>query len=130
MRVVRACVCGSDLHPYHNMPATPGGSPMGHEFVGVVEETGREVSTLKKGDFVIAPFAWSDGTCDFCREGLQTSCRHGGFWAGNGIDRTPSRRSSSSRLESRTTRAAVRCLRHRELRRLHWPEQASAAGPQ
>ena len=85
VRVVRACVCGSDLHPYHNMPATPGGSPMGHEFVGVVEETGREVSTLKKGDFVIAPFAWSDGTCDFCREGLQTSCRHGGFWAGNGI---------------------------------------------
>ncbi|MER2083874.1 zinc-dependent alcohol dehydrogenase family protein [Rhodococcus sp. (in: high G+C Gram-positive bacteria)] len=85
VRVVRACVCGSDLHPYHNMPATPGGSPMGHEFVGVVEETGREVSTLKNGDFVIAPFAWSDGTCDFCREGLQTSCRHGGFWAGNGI---------------------------------------------
>ena len=58
---------------------------MGHEFVGVIEETGKDVSTLKKGDFVIAPFAWSDGTCDFCREGLQTSCRHGGFWAAGGI---------------------------------------------
>jgi threonine dehydrogenase-like Zn-dependent dehydrogenase len=58
---------------------------MGHEFVGVVEDVGGEVSTLRKGDFVIAPFAWSDGTCDFCLEGLQTSCRHGGFWAGNGI---------------------------------------------
>ncbi|MFE4499420.1 zinc-dependent alcohol dehydrogenase family protein [Rhodococcus sp. NPDC056743] len=85
VRIVRACVCGSDLHPYHDMPATPGGTPMGHEFVGVVEEVGGDVATLKKGDFVIAPFAWSDGTCEFCREGLQTSCRHGGFWAGDGI---------------------------------------------
>jgi threonine dehydrogenase-like Zn-dependent dehydrogenase len=85
VRVVAACVCGSDLHPYHNLPALPEGKPMGHEFLGVVEEVGADVSTLKKGDFVIAPFAWSDGTCDFCREGLQTSCRHGGFWAGNGI---------------------------------------------
>lgn len=81
VRVVRACVCGSDLHPYHSMPVTPEGKPMGHEFVGVVEEVGAEVSTLRKGDFVISPFAWSDGTCEFCREGLQTSCRHGGFWA-------------------------------------------------
>lgn len=85
VRIVRTCVCGSDLHPYHNLPATPGGTPMGHEFIGVVEEVGGEVSTLKKGDFVIGPFAWSDGTCDLCQEGLQTWCRHGGFWAGNGI---------------------------------------------
>jgi threonine dehydrogenase-like Zn-dependent dehydrogenase len=80
VRVVRACVCGSDLHPYHSMTATPEGSSMGHEFVGVVEDTGSDVTTVKAGDLVIAPFAWSDGTCDFCREGLQTSCRHGGFW--------------------------------------------------
>lgn len=80
VRVVRSCVCGSDLHPYHSKAATPDGSSMGHEFVGVVEETGTDVTTVKTGDFVIAPFAWSDGTCDFCREGLQTSCRHGGFW--------------------------------------------------
>ena len=85
VRVVRACVCGSDLHPYHSMAATPEGSSMGHEFVGVVEQTGREVTTVKSGDLVITPFAWSDGTCDFCREGLQTSCRHGGFWNANGV---------------------------------------------
>ncbi|HEY5853175.1 MAG TPA: zinc-dependent alcohol dehydrogenase family protein [Aldersonia sp.] len=85
VRVVRACVCGSDLHPYHNMPATPAGSSIGHEFVGVVEDIGSDVATLEKGDVVIAPFAWSDGTCDFCREGLQTSCRHGGFWNADGV---------------------------------------------
>ncbi|MFF3567723.1 zinc-dependent alcohol dehydrogenase family protein [Nocardia jiangxiensis] len=80
VRVVRSCICGSDLHPYHSMPPTPEGSSMGHEFVGIVEDIGSDVHTVRKGDFVIAPFAWSDGTCDFCREGLQTSCRHGGFW--------------------------------------------------
>ncbi|WP_433560612.1 zinc-binding dehydrogenase [Nocardia sp. CA-151230] len=80
VRVVRSCVCGSDLHPYHNMPASERGRSIGHEFVGVVDDVGSEVRTVRKGDFVIAPFAWSDGTCDFCREGLQTSCRHGGFW--------------------------------------------------
>jgi threonine dehydrogenase-like Zn-dependent dehydrogenase len=58
---------------------------MGHEFIGVVEESGSDVTTVKNGDLVIAPFAWSDGTCDFCREGLQTSCRHGGFWNANGV---------------------------------------------
>ncbi|GAB3418372.1 alcohol dehydrogenase catalytic domain-containing protein [Flindersiella endophytica] len=88
VRVLRSCICGSDLHPYYNLPpATPGteGHPMGHEFVGVVEETGSQVTTLRSGDVVICPFAWSDGTCDFCREGLQTSCRTGGFWGRNGI---------------------------------------------
>ena len=55
---------------------------MGHEFVGVVEELGSATSGLSVGDFVIAPFVASDGTCDFCREGLQTSCRHGGHWGG------------------------------------------------
>jgi NADPH:quinone reductase-like Zn-dependent oxidoreductase len=49
VRIVRSCVCGSDLHPYHGMPASKQGTPMGHEFIGVVEETGKEVSTLKKG---------------------------------------------------------------------------------
>jgi threonine dehydrogenase-like Zn-dependent dehydrogenase len=84
VRVVTACICGSDLHPYHSMPADEV-SPMGHEFLGAVEETGGEVSTVRRGDLVIAPFAWSDGTCEFCREGLQTSCLHGGFWAAGGI---------------------------------------------
>ena len=85
VRIVRACVCGSDLHPYQQMPASPQGVPMGHEFVGVVEAIGSEVGRVKAGDFVISPFAWSDNTCDFCREGFQTSCRHGGFYARNGI---------------------------------------------
>jgi len=85
VRVVTACICGSDLHPYHSMPASEAGSPMGHEFIGVVEETGSDVSTLQRGDLVIAPFAWSDNTCEFCREGLHTSCRNGGFWAVGGI---------------------------------------------
>jgi threonine dehydrogenase-like Zn-dependent dehydrogenase len=55
---------------------------MGHEFIGVVEETGSEVTTVKRGDLVVSPFAISDGTCEFCREGLQTSCLHpqAGFW--------------------------------------------------
>jgi threonine dehydrogenase-like Zn-dependent dehydrogenase len=85
VRVVLACICGSDLHPYHDLPATPEGTPMGHEFLGVVEETGADVSMVKAGDLVVAPFAWQDNTCDFCREGVQTSCRNGGFWAGDGI---------------------------------------------
>jgi threonine dehydrogenase-like Zn-dependent dehydrogenase len=78
VRVTAACVCGSDLHPYHGMPDRPAGRPMGHEFIGVVEEVGVDVATVRPGDFVIAPFVWSDGTCEFCREGLYTSCVHGG----------------------------------------------------
>jgi threonine dehydrogenase-like Zn-dependent dehydrogenase len=85
VRVVRACVCGSDLHPYHSMPADPAGTPMGHEFIGVIDEIGNEVTTLSAGDFVIAPFAWSCGQCEFCLVGLQTSCTNGGFWAAGGI---------------------------------------------
>jgi threonine dehydrogenase-like Zn-dependent dehydrogenase len=53
---------------------------MGHEFIGVVEDTGSDVTTVKKGDLVVAPFAISCGTCVFCRESLYTSCLHGGFW--------------------------------------------------
>jgi len=86
VRVLRACICGSDLWPYGSKPAVEHGDRIGHEFLGVIEETGSEVSGFKRGDVVVAPFVWSDGTCDFCREGLQTSCRHGGYWAANGID--------------------------------------------
>jgi len=83
VRVLRSCICGSDLWPYRSMPATEHGRRMGHEFLGTVEDTGAEVSGLRRGDLVLAPFVWSDGTCDFCREGLQTSCRHGGLWGGD-----------------------------------------------
>ena len=62
------------------------GRRMGHEFIGVVEAVGAEVRTVKAGDVVVAPFAWSDGTCVFCREGLHTSCLHGGWWGGDDVD--------------------------------------------
>ncbi|GAA2787335.1 zinc-dependent alcohol dehydrogenase family protein [Saccharopolyspora taberi] len=80
MRVTASCVCGSDLWPYGSMSPVDGPARMGHEFIGIVEETGSDVRTLAKGDLVVAPFAFSDGTCDFCREGLHTSCVHGTFW--------------------------------------------------
>ena len=86
VRVVNACICGSDLWPYRSMPASDEGERIGHEFLGVIEDVGADVEGFKAGDLVIAPFVWSDGTCDFCREGLQTSCRHGGLWARDGID--------------------------------------------
>jgi threonine dehydrogenase-like Zn-dependent dehydrogenase len=80
VRITRACVCGSDLWPYQQLPQTPGGQAMGHEFIGVVEAVGADVRTLRQGDLVVAPFAYSDGTCEYCGEGLHTSCTHGGFW--------------------------------------------------
>lgn len=86
VRVVRSCICGSDLWPYGARAATQQGDRIGHEFLGVVEETGRDVSGLQAGDLVVAPFVWADNTCEFCREGLQTSCRHGGMWARDGVD--------------------------------------------
>lgn len=86
VRVVRACICGSDLWPYAGMAPTEHGRRIGHEFLGVVEETGRDVTSVKKGDLVVAPFVYSDNTCQFCREGLQTSCLHGGNWGAKGVD--------------------------------------------
>jgi threonine dehydrogenase-like Zn-dependent dehydrogenase len=62
------------------MERSESGRVMGHEAIGVVEAVGADVRKLKVGDFVIMPFAYSDGTCDFCHEGLQTSCVHGGFF--------------------------------------------------
>ncbi|HUN37808.1 MAG TPA: alcohol dehydrogenase catalytic domain-containing protein [Trebonia sp.] len=82
VRVTGAAICGSDLWPYASRTAEDAPARVGHELVGIVEDTGREVTTVKKGDLVVAPFALSDGTCQFCREGLQTSCAHpeAGFW--------------------------------------------------
>src|SRR2546423_8093128 len=78
--VTRACICGSDLWPYKAMEPSETGRVMGHEAIGVVESVGTDVRTIKRGDLVVMPFAYSDGTCDFCHEGLQTSCVHGGFF--------------------------------------------------
>ncbi len=80
IRVTRACVCGSDLWPYQKMEHSDTGRVMGHEAIGVVEDVGADVRGIKRGDFVIMPFAFSDGTCAFCHDGLQTSCVHGGFF--------------------------------------------------
>jgi threonine dehydrogenase-like Zn-dependent dehydrogenase len=80
IRVVRACICGSDLWPYNDKPATGPIQPMGHEAIGRVEAIGSDVQRIKVGDLVIMPFAYSDGSCMFCNEGLQTSCKHGGFF--------------------------------------------------
>ncbi|MEV7087397.1 alcohol dehydrogenase catalytic domain-containing protein [Streptomyces sp. NPDC093085] len=85
VRTTLACVCGSDLHPYHSMERTGRGAPMGHEFLGVVEETGAEVTGLRRGDFVVSPFAYADNTCPICRDGFQTACPHGGWYGANGV---------------------------------------------
>lgn len=80
VRVTLACVCGSDLHRYHAEGASPEGRPMGHELIGVVETVGDAVTGLAPGDLVISPFAMSDNTCPFCRDGFHTACQHGAFF--------------------------------------------------
>jgi threonine dehydrogenase-like Zn-dependent dehydrogenase len=82
VRVVNAAICGSDLWPYRGVAEWKPGARIGHEFIGVIEETGPAVSAYKRGDIVAAPFSYSDGSCDYCHAGIYTSCRHGGFWGG------------------------------------------------
>jgi threonine dehydrogenase-like Zn-dependent dehydrogenase len=84
LRITRACICGSDLWPYGALERQETGRPMGHEAIGVVEDVGAEVRNIKPGDLVVMPFAFSDGTCTFCHEGLHTACVHGGFFDGYG----------------------------------------------
>jgi threonine dehydrogenase-like Zn-dependent dehydrogenase len=86
VRTVLACICGSDLWAYRGVAARQPGQRIGHEFLGVVEAVGPGVRGFRVGDLVVAPFVWSDGVCAFCREGLQTSCPHGGFWGSPGSD--------------------------------------------
>ena len=82
VRVVRGCVCGSDLWYYRGILDHKKGS-IGHEYIGVIEEVGSDVKDLKKGDFVIAPFTYNDGTCPACQAGFYANCENGsGF--GNG----------------------------------------------
>jgi threonine dehydrogenase-like Zn-dependent dehydrogenase len=86
VRVTRACICGSDLWPYGSMERSETGMSMGHEAIGVVEDVGSQVSKIAKGDVVVMPFAFSDGTCAFCHEGLPTACVHVGFFGNNGMN--------------------------------------------
>src|SRR2546427_12644263 len=78
--VTRAAICGSDLWPYKTMEYSETGRRMGHEAIGVVEAVGADVRSVRVGNLVVMPFAYSDGTCVFCREGLHTSCIHGGLF--------------------------------------------------
>ncbi|MBC7723714.1 MAG: zinc-dependent alcohol dehydrogenase family protein [Burkholderiaceae bacterium] len=80
VRVVAACVCGSDLWPYRGITPTTEPKRIGHEFVGIVEEVGADVAKIRVGDFVIAPFYDCDMTCANCLNGVSTSCLNGGWW--------------------------------------------------
>ena len=86
VRVTRAAICGSDLWPYKSMEADGAGRRMGHEFIGVVEAVGTDVTSFQAGDLVASPFLWSDGTCVLCREGMHPSCLHGGRYGDDGVD--------------------------------------------
>jgi threonine dehydrogenase-like Zn-dependent dehydrogenase len=76
IRMAATCVCGSDLWPYRGIEAVNGPTPMGHEYVGIVEEVGSEVTTIRPGQFVIGSFFASDNTCEICQAGYQSSCVH------------------------------------------------------
>jgi hypothetical protein len=90
--VSRSAICGSDLWPYKTMEQSETGRRMGHEFIGVIEGIGDQVQTLKPGDVVVNGFLYSDGTCVFCQEGLQTACLHGGRFGFEGVDGGRARR--------------------------------------
>ena len=81
VRITLTAICGSDLWFYRGQQEYQDGWRTGHEPMGIVEGVGGEVRHVKTGDLVMAPFAISDGTCEFCRKGLQPSCVHGNFWA-------------------------------------------------
>src|SRR6266496_2821005 len=76
IRLSATCVCGSDLWPYRGIEAVQGPVPMGHEYVGIVEEVGSAVGTITPGQFVIGSFFASDNTCEICQAGYQSSCIH------------------------------------------------------
>lgn len=84
VRVVAACVCGSDLWPYRGEDDVTAPRPMGHEFVGVIEAVGADVRTVRPGQFVVGPFWMSDNTCEVCRSGYQSRCLDGGFVGDHG----------------------------------------------
>jgi threonine dehydrogenase-like Zn-dependent dehydrogenase len=76
IRLSATCICGSDLWPYRGIEPVAGAAPMGHEYVGIVEEVGSAVTTIKPGQFVVGSFWASDNTCEICRAGYQSSCIH------------------------------------------------------
>jgi len=85
VRVTLACVCGSDLWYYRGLSPHDLGA-IGHEFIGRIEEVGADVNSLRRGDLVVTPFTWSDGTCAICLAGWPSNCLHGGGYGNHGID--------------------------------------------
>lgn len=86
VRVLRSCVCGSDLWYYRGQSPRLNGQAIGHEFIGIIEEIGPQVVGLAVGELVVAPFMWSDGSCPHCRYGMTSACTHGGIWGAPGAD--------------------------------------------
>jgi len=82
LRLSASCICGSDLWPYRGAQPVKKPVPMGHEYVGIVEEVGRAVKSVRKGQFVVGSFATSDNTCPHCRHGYQSSCVNREFMTG------------------------------------------------
>ena len=74
LRLSASCVCGSDLWPYRGIEPVQGPSPMGHEYVGIVQAVGSQVSTIQPGQFVVGSFWASDNTCELCQAGYQSAC--------------------------------------------------------
>lgn len=79
IKIAATCVCGSDLWPYRGLNPVPQPMPMGHEYCGIVEEVGKDVTSIRPGQFVIGSFFASDNTCPHCHNGYQTSCQHREF---------------------------------------------------
>ena len=119
VRVTRAAICGSDLWPYKSMPPDDAGRRMGHEFIGVIEAVGSAVETVTVGDLVVSPFLWSDGSCVFCREGLQGHVCTAAGTAGATLTAVRAKRCGfRKRTEpslffpsAQTTRSCLRCSR-------------------
>ena len=116
VRVVLACVCGSDLWYYRGESPHAVGS-IGHEFIGIVEDVGSDVTGLARGDLVVAPFVYCDMSCPHCKAGATFACLHGGSFGNGQIDggqgeavRVPSPAAAWSRpLARRRTTPTRRC---------------------
>lgn len=127
VRIVRSCVCGSDLWFYRGETPHPD-KAIGHEFIGVVESVGSEVKEISKGDFVISLFKYYDNTCQICQKGMTSACPHGGFYGdktGGGqaeyirvpladgtLVKVPSKEFSDDMLRSLLTLSDVMCTGH------------------
>ena len=103
VRVVAACICGSDLWPYRGENPIDEGATIGHEAVGVVEEVGAEVTSFRAGDFVIVPFNHCDNTCPHCRAGIQSACDHLGFTTSGQAELTRVTQAEGSLVKTEST---------------------------